>query len=163
MEQSSLSVRAPISASFLSFSSPPTPIFWLCHVACRILVPPSGIKPVPPAVEAQILNHWTTREVPLLFCLGWATLHTRSQLPTRDQTHHPAVHVQWLSHWTSWEVPFCLFSLSPSSLFCLLETLGFPFPNTSTPRHAEKNDQTKSIPQRSQVVFCFSALDLLGS
>ena len=33
-------------------------------VACRILVPQPGIKPVPPAVEAWSLNHWTAREVP---------------------------------------------------------------------------------------------------
>ena len=32
--------------------------------ACGILVPWSGIEPVPPAVEMQILNHWITREVP---------------------------------------------------------------------------------------------------
>ena len=32
--------------------------------ACRILVPQPGIEPVPPAVEAQRPNHWTTREIP---------------------------------------------------------------------------------------------------
>ena len=32
--------------------------FPLHHKACRILVPQAGIKPVPPAVEAQSLNHW---------------------------------------------------------------------------------------------------------
>ena len=30
-------------------------------MTCRIL-PQTGIKPVPPAVEAQSLNPWTTRE-----------------------------------------------------------------------------------------------------
>ena len=42
------------------------------RVACRILAPRPGIEPVPPAVEAQSLNHWTTREVPvqwLFVCL----------------------------------------------------------------------------------------------
>ena len=34
-----------------------------CHMAGEILVPPSGIKPVPTAVEAQSLNHWTAGEV----------------------------------------------------------------------------------------------------
>ena len=34
-------------------------------VAYGILVPWPGIKPVPPAVEAQSLNHWIAREVPL--------------------------------------------------------------------------------------------------
>ena len=38
--------------------------FWLHLAACRILVPPPGIKPVPLAVEACSLNCWTTREVP---------------------------------------------------------------------------------------------------
>ena len=40
-------------------------IFWSCSLACRILVPQPGIKPVPPAVEMQHLNHWTAREVPM--------------------------------------------------------------------------------------------------
>ena len=35
-----------------------------CGVACRILIPLPGIKPVPSAVEAWSLNHWTTREAP---------------------------------------------------------------------------------------------------
>ena len=39
-------------------------VFWLCHVACGILVPPPGLKPEPPAVVVWSLNHWTAREVP---------------------------------------------------------------------------------------------------
>ena len=52
-------------------------------MACGILVPWPGIKPVPPALKAQSLDHWTTREAPemclvdlhlsltnSLFCLG---------------------------------------------------------------------------------------------
>ena len=38
--------------------------FWPHHVARGILVPGPGIKLMPPALEAQSLNHWTTREVP---------------------------------------------------------------------------------------------------
>ena len=38
--------------------------FWPYCVACGILVPGSGIKLVPSAVEARSLNHWTAREVP---------------------------------------------------------------------------------------------------
>ena len=37
------------------------------HAACEILVPQPGIEPTPPALEAQSLNHWTTREVPPSF------------------------------------------------------------------------------------------------
>ena len=33
-------------------------------MACGILVPWSGIEPVPPAMKAQSLDHWATREVP---------------------------------------------------------------------------------------------------
>ena len=38
--------------------------FWSCHTACRILVSPPGIEPVPLTVKVRRLNHWTTRELP---------------------------------------------------------------------------------------------------
>ena len=43
-------------------------IFWggLYSEACGILVPPTGIEPAPLTLEAQSLNHWTTRKVPFL-------------------------------------------------------------------------------------------------
>ena len=46
--------------------------FWLHNTACGILVPRPGIKPTCPALEAQSLNHWTTREIPspCLFTFG---------------------------------------------------------------------------------------------
>ena len=48
--------------------------FFLPHcTACRILVPRPGIEPVPSAVEAWSLNHWTTREVPKGLCLNEVT------------------------------------------------------------------------------------------
>ena len=37
------------------------------YVACGILVPQPGIEPVPPALEEQSLNCWTTKEVPHIF------------------------------------------------------------------------------------------------
>ena len=41
------------------------PTFFLATLCGReILVLPPGIEPVPPAVEAQSLNHWTSKEVP---------------------------------------------------------------------------------------------------
>ena len=39
--------------------------FWLHHSAYGISVSLPGIEPMPTAVEAVSLNHWTTREVPL--------------------------------------------------------------------------------------------------
>ena len=62
-------------------------IFSPCCATCRILVSRLGIKSVPPALEAQSLNHWTTREVSgnvslkkkklfmtvlYLYCCSWA-------------------------------------------------------------------------------------------
>ena len=41
-----------------------TPFFNFNFVAYKILVPGPGIKPVPPALEWQSPNHWTTREFP---------------------------------------------------------------------------------------------------
>ena len=34
--------------------------FWPYHIAHGILVPQLGIEPMPPSLEAQTLNHWTT-------------------------------------------------------------------------------------------------------
>ena len=33
-------------------------------MACGNLVPQPGFEPIPPAVEAQSLSHWTSREIP---------------------------------------------------------------------------------------------------
>ena len=44
-------------------------IFWPHRVACGILVPRPGIKPIPPALGAWSPNHWTTREVPMKYIL----------------------------------------------------------------------------------------------
>ena len=41
--------------------------FWPHHRACKILVPWPGIEPTAPVLETQSLNHWTAREVPILF------------------------------------------------------------------------------------------------
>ena len=60
--------------------------FWPCPVSCRISVPWPGIEPMPPAVEAQSLNHWTAREVLLMhfsYCewccyeQGWTNISLR--------------------------------------------------------------------------------------
>ena len=41
-------------------------MFWFCgHKSCGILVPRPGTEPTPPTLEGEVLNHWTTREVPL--------------------------------------------------------------------------------------------------
>ena len=42
-------------------------VSWPIHAACKILLPPPGIEPVPSAVKVQSSNHWTTREFPPIF------------------------------------------------------------------------------------------------
>jgi len=37
---------------------------WPHSVACGILVPPPGIEPMPSALRAPSLTHWTSRECP---------------------------------------------------------------------------------------------------
>ena len=54
--------------------------FWLPHVACGILVPWPGIEPMPPALEAQSLNHLTAREVLGLFKFIFYVQHLRQCL-----------------------------------------------------------------------------------
>ena len=51
-------------------------IFWPYRGACGIFVPPPGIEPVPPTVEAQSFNRWTTRESPRAF-----SKHSNWRLP----------------------------------------------------------------------------------
>lgn len=51
--------------SSLVYCSLTHPLFFLAHcVACWVLDPWPGIEPVLPALGAQTLNHWTTRELP---------------------------------------------------------------------------------------------------
>ena len=64
------------------------------YVACGILVPRSGIKPMSPALGAQSLNHWTTREVPVnpsclsVFCMVMCICE--SHTPNLSLLHHPS-------------------------------------------------------------------------
>ena len=44
------------------------------------LVPSPGIEPWPPALGAQNLSHWTTREVPTLLLLKSDTKHIARSL-----------------------------------------------------------------------------------
>ena len=49
----------------------PFPLYFVCfyitphHVTCGIFIPHPGIKPLPPAGEAQGHNHWTAQKVPV--------------------------------------------------------------------------------------------------
>ena len=50
---------------------------WLHHVECWILVPWPGIEPLPPVLEAQNLNHWTTKEVLRTSVLDYTQLRNK--------------------------------------------------------------------------------------
>ena len=60
--------------------------FFFCCVACGILVPRPGIELVPPALEAWGLNHWTTREVPLLFFSSSSNPSVQALVPVAKQS-----------------------------------------------------------------------------
>ena len=62
-------------------------IFWLHHVACRILFPQPGIEPAPPAVEARSLSRWTAREVPA----GSNFEEKKCAYPTRKTSFNPLI------------------------------------------------------------------------
>ena len=61
--------------------------FFFCHVACGILVPQTGMEPVPPAVAAHSLNHWTGREV--LSWFSWGSSRPLLQLRQVEPPHPP--------------------------------------------------------------------------
>ena len=64
-KESDLPWNHPLFVRIISL--PPSPwssFLFFGRAACGILVPQPGIEPVPPALEAQSLNHWSTREVP---------------------------------------------------------------------------------------------------
>ena len=46
---------------------------WAWQAACGIFSSQPGIKPVPPELEVQSLNHWIATEVPISFCF-WCGL-----------------------------------------------------------------------------------------
>ena len=51
---------------YLPLDPPVCFLFWPCHMVSKIIVLQPGIESMPPtALEAQSLNHWTTREVRL--------------------------------------------------------------------------------------------------
>ena len=57
---------SPYPFSFLFFFF--NVFFLLHHTACRFLVPPNlGLNPGHSAVKVLRINHWTTRELPVLF------------------------------------------------------------------------------------------------
>ena len=59
---------------------------------------------VPPCIGRQILNHWTTREVPYVFWLRLAACRILVPSP-RIEPVPRAVEARSLNHWTAREVP----------------------------------------------------------
>ena len=59
----------------------------LYYLACGILAPQPGIKPMPSVLEAQNLNHWTTREVSNFFFFYSMTINILLRLDMNIQIY----------------------------------------------------------------------------
>ena len=67
-------------------------IIRLHSAACGILLPWPGIKPMPPALSVQSLNHWITREVPMcLHFMKQAAKAWRNQLYIAEITGNVSI------------------------------------------------------------------------
>ena len=65
-------------------------------MACRILVPQIGIKPVPPALEVWSPNPWTTREVPWFSFYTYLTFHyDRVSMLMKLQSNNNPCEMPW--------------------------------------------------------------------
>ena len=79
--------------------------FYCTTWACRMLVQRPEIEPMPPAVEAWSLNHWTTREVPLHFflrdlCSSQTAQRWKIRLEYRRTGFDPWVQkISWRREW----------------------------------------------------------------
>ena len=63
-------------------------LFRLCCVAWGIFVPQSGVRPGPPAVEVQSLNHWTARDFlqrNILHHVHWSIIHNSQDMEASIQ------------------------------------------------------------------------------
>ena len=96
-------------------------IYWLCHVlisahwifdlSCGMqdLAPWQEMEPMPPALGAQSLSHWTTREVPpwlcfilwhpwiLWFLTGWFLTHNISQVQAHLHCNTSLPSLSWFT------------------------------------------------------------------
>ena len=102
--------------------------FSFSQVACRIYIPQLGNEPVPPALGAWGLNHWTTREVPgnIYIYIFFLVLPLYCYQPI---SLHPLAHM--LSHvipWTSAHQTPLSMDFSRQEYWS-----GLPFPSPLTP------------------------------
>ena len=68
--------------------------FWPQCTACRISIPRPGTESIPPAVEVQSLNHWTTWEVLRQYCTIIIKLAKRLDL--NYFSHWKEMTIMWL-------------------------------------------------------------------
>ena len=141
-----------MSLSFLSLL-PFFFFFWLHFKACSTLVPTSGIKPVLLAVEAQSLNHWTTREVPkvLIFRILSTSLVAVDKIRNLSAAASPYSFHQWpLSHLCLWFLSWTTVVVSTSEFCRLRHILSWVFSNfkilqpTAHRQNAQAWDDRKS-------------------
>ena len=92
-------------------------MFFFGRVACGILVLQTGIEPMPPAVEARSLNHWTAREVLYSFFYEPKSLSYTFPLPPLHHSQFGALTLTEYVYFISYE---CYYRYLKLTLFSLL-------------------------------------------
>ena len=96
-------------------------------MACAILVPQPGMELMSLVLEAQNLNHWTAREVPMYFLLVWIVILCSVVLMSIYRSYW--METLWISYVVSMNCS-CQFIITLLSIMC---TVILPLPLASHP------------------------------
>ena len=116
--------------------------------ACGILVPWLGIEPMSPAIEVQVLNHQTVREVPC--CLSLMKAH-------QSQSLHPHGYISSHFHHTLISL-FAVLFLSISH--CTPPPRSF---RKGTPSISPRLSGANRLPYSARPSGCFLRLPIFGA
>ena len=82
------------------------------------LVSPRGIRPMPPALEAQSLNHWTTRDIPNIFFLNYKVSSNKYNWYKQFVYHFLCFLIQYsFPNYMPWKVRQLNMILMPRSVY----------------------------------------------
>ena len=117
--------------------------FW----QCGIVVPWSGIKPVPPALGVQSLNHWTATEVPIAVFI-WERCHlcfTKFSKPCSTRREYCAFKSFKIPLISSVQLELCVRTVFPISTSLPLLKMWEGVDNEETGERGDEQLQQKSL------------------